>query len=63
MKKNVEKMLVALEGIENIGDAPPFYIGTIKQALSDVGSVFEHEREQEQELLKALDRNFFEFSK
>lgn len=63
MKNNVENMLKSLEGTKNLGKVANFCINTVKKAVADVGSVFEKEREQEQELVKALDRSFFKFSK
>lgn len=63
MKENVRKMLKSLEGIKNLGKGADSCIDTVKTAVSNVGSVFEKEREQEQELLKAFDSNFFKFSK
>ena len=45
MKKNVQKMLKSLEGIKNLGKGANFCIDTVKQAVSAVESVFQHERE------------------
>ena len=63
MKNNVKNMLLALEGIKNLGRGPDSDINTVKQAVASVGSVFEKERKQEQELAEAFDSHFFKFSK
>lgn len=63
MKDNVKNMLLALEGIKNLGEGPDFHINAVKQAVENVGSVFEKERKHEQELAEAFDSHFFKFSK